>query len=77
MISDESDESEEEGFDAAALEDKTVTIEEFQFVKSKRKAIKITLKKWVADFQTKHKRLPNDGDTAAIVTEIMDYNFVN
>lgn len=77
MISDESDESEEEGFDAAALEDKTVTIEEFQFVKSKRKALKIALKKWVADFQTKHKRLPKDGDTAQMVTEIMDYNFVN
>ena len=77
MISDESDESEEEGFDPKTIEDKTVTIEEFQFVKSKRKAIKLTLKKWVADFQTKHKRLPNDGDTAAVVTDIMDFNFVN
>jgi sensor histidine kinase regulating citrate/malate metabolism len=29
MISDESDESEEEGFDPKTIEDKTVTIEEF------------------------------------------------
>jgi hypothetical protein len=50
MISDESEESEEEGFDPKIIEDKTVTIEEFQFVKSKRKAIKLTLKKWVANF---------------------------
>ena len=50
MISDESEESEEEGFDPKIIEDKTVTIEEFQFIKSKRKAIKLTLKKWVANF---------------------------
>lgn len=77
MISDESDESDDEGFDPATLDEKTVTIEEFEFVKSKRRQIKLNLKKWVSEFQAKFKRLPTEGDTVTISTEMFDYNFVN
>lgn len=75
MLSDESDEDEEP--DKLDFENKTVTIEEYQFVKSKRRQIKLTLKKWVTEFQAKNKRLPNDADTAIIAADIMDFNFVN
>ena len=60
MISDESEEIDEDGFDPATLDEKTVTIEEFEFIKSKRRQIKLSLKKWVSEFQTKNKRLPID-----------------
>lgn len=75
IISDESDD--EEDNDPSNVGDRTVTLEELQFVKSKRRQIKLGIKKWVTDFQAKNERMPTERDTAIIAPEIMEFNFVN
>lgn len=73
MISDESEESDEEP-DPTNFENQTVTVEEFEFIQSKRKKIKLDIKKWVSEFQAKYKRMPTDADTLAIATDKADFD---
>jgi hypothetical protein len=63
--------------DPSNIGDRTVTIEEFQFVRSKRRQAKLNMKKWVTDFMAKNKRMPTESDIAVIAADIIDYNFIN
>ena len=55
-----------------------VDLEEFNFVKAKRKNAKIVIQKFVTKFKEENDgKLPTDADTGSIAMELADFNHIN
>ena len=74
-----SDESSEEEEDVPVPHiNREVDLEEFNFVKAKRKNAKIVIQKFVTKFKEENDgKLPTDADTGSIAMELADFNHIN